>query len=60
MEEYPFIEGDRVCHIRDENLIGQITHIDRNIPHPTTCNIKWDDCEIDDIQWTNKLVLISR
>lgn len=64
---YPFTEGDTVCHISDQSLIGVVTKIDRNLPHPTTCNVRWndnsdnlpmDDLSDDDIQWTNKLVLL--
>lgn len=58
-DEYPFTEGDTVCHITDTSLTGTILLIDRNLPHPTTCNVLWDhDVEID-IQWTNKLMKVE-
>lgn len=53
--DYPFQEGDRVCHIKEQGLQGVVTKIDRNLPHPTTCNVKWDGDDFIDIQWTNKL-----
>ncbi len=53
---YPITEGDRVRHIKDSSMSGIVTHIDRNLPHPTTCNVHWDGDLDEDIQWTNKLV----
>jgi len=53
---YPITEGDHVCHIKDYSICGIVIHIDRNLEHPTTYNVIWDDCIGVDIQWTNKLV----
>ena len=59
MNEYPVTEGDMVYHVKDQDLVGVVTHVDRNLPHPTTCNVLWEGTEDDDIQWTNKLVRID-
>ena len=53
--EYPFEIGDRVCHHNDYSLTGIVTYIDRNFPHPTACNVLWDDCIRTDPQFTDKL-----
>jgi len=53
--------GDKVTHIKDSSWTGTITHIDENLIEShgvTTCNVKWDDTEELDIQWSNKLVLV--
>ena len=54
-QAYPVKEGDRVYNIKEPDVYGTVIHVDRNIPHPTTCNIKWDDCDGLDIKWTNKI-----
>ena len=62
MHEYPIEVGDAVCHRREPSLIGEVVHIDRNLPHPTTCNVRWisyDAEGIDDIVWTNKIAKIE-
>lgn len=60
MDEYPFVVGDRVYHIKDPSWTGEVIHIDRNLPHPTTCVIRWDDEEYEDsICWTNKFLRIE-
>ena len=53
--------GDRVQHVKDIGIMGTVLHIDDNLIGVTTCEILWDD-SIDgatDIQWTNKLVVVS-
>ena len=57
--EYPFIEGDRVQHYRDINLVGCVQEIDRNLPHPTTCTILWDGYLEVDIHWSNKIIKLE-
>ena len=55
--QYPFDINDRVRHISDV-VEGTILSIDKNIPHPTTCTVQWDDVNEIDIQWTNKLIKV--
>lgn len=57
--EYPVEVGDAVMHYRDSSYVGKVVHIDRNLPHPTTCLVKWEDCFALDMQWTNKLIVCS-
>lgn len=58
--EYGLAVGDRIEHRRDASLRGTIQHIDCNLPDITTCEVEWDDCPGQtDVQWTNKLVVIS-
>lgn len=58
--------GDRVEHVGDTGFPGTVTHIDDNLLMlgygVTTCCVLWDDGdgEYEDIQWTNKLVLVDR
>ncbi|PNX50173.1 MAG: hypothetical protein BV456_07610 [Thermoplasmata archaeon M8B2D] len=59
VDEYPFKEGDRVVHIKDPDWTGVIIHIDRNLPHPTTCEVLWDGYDNTNVHWTNKLSLIN-
>jgi hypothetical protein len=56
--DYPIKVGDRVKHYRDSDCVGVVTHIDMNLPHPTTCNVIWEGDDKEDIQWTNKLISI--
>lgn len=65
--EYPFEVGDTVRHRNCLALTGVVTHIDKNLPHPTTCLVRWennsgnlprDDNSDDDIQWTNRLIKV--
>ena len=61
IENFHLQVGDRVNHVKDYSWCGSIVHIDGNLIEEygvTTCNVKWDDSEDLDIQWTNKLVLI--
>ena len=57
--------GDRVEHVGDIGLPGTVTHIDSNLIElgygVTTCCVVWDDGdgEYEDVQWTNKLVLVE-
>lgn len=51
--------GDRVCHRRDETLVGVVVAVDRNLPDVTTCSVMWDDSCEGDVVWTNKLLLID-
>jgi hypothetical protein len=58
-ELYGLDIGDRVCHVKDDTLIGVITEIDDNLPDITTCRVLWAGETETDIQWTNKLVLVE-
>lgn len=58
--EYGLAVSDRVEYQREASAHGTIRHIDCNLPDITTCEVEWDDCPgQSDIQWTNKLVVIS-
>jgi hypothetical protein len=59
MSEYPVKEGDPVYHIKDLSLIGIVTHVDKNIAHPTTCNVLWNGEREEDIMWTNKIIKMN-
>ena len=60
VEDFDFKVGDRVCHVKDNNLCGQIIYIDFNLiaggESSTTCLVLWDGGDVGDIQWTNKLI----
>lgn len=55
LEEYGLYVGMRVQHIRDASWVGVVVDIDRNLQHPTTCQVRWDDTGNVDVQSTNKL-----
>lgn len=58
--EYGLAVGNRVEHRCEASAHGTILHIDCNLPDITTCKVEWDDCPGKaDVQWTNKLVVIS-
>lgn len=55
-----FQPGTRVIHYSDRTP-GVVLTLDENLIElgysSTTCTVLWDDCEVPDIQWTNKLLL---
>lgn len=58
--EYPCKIGDKVIHYKDKDVVGVITNIDTNMPHPTSCEVCWEDNPNElDIQWTNKLIVVN-
>jgi len=54
--------GDRVAHRRDPSVTGTVLSVDLgSIPEEwgvTTCLVRWDDADCNDIQWTNKLEIL--
>lgn len=65
-----FQVGDPVCHVKDDQLKGIITEMDSDhgFGGVTTCRVVWGAPSLEiamaipkedqDIQWTNKLVLV--
>ena len=56
--------GDRVEHYKELGFPGVIVQIDPyeicGFPSDvTTCQVLWDDSDTPDIQWTNKLRLLT-
>lgn len=57
---YPVAVGDKVQHKRYRRWQGEVLSIDTNMPHPTTCRVKWDEgTDESDTQWTDKLIRVS-
>jgi hypothetical protein len=56
MQECYFKVGDRVQHYRDPSYIGTITHIEDNY---LSVMVLWDDCDGEDFQWINKIILLD-
>lgn len=49
--------GDRVCHYRDDSLMGTIVIVEENM---LSCMVEWDHmlgCGLD-FQWSNKLIML--
>jgi len=68
--DYGFLVDDFVEHVRDNTLIGIVVQIDseHDLGGVTTCRVVWGAKTVaeahatdkidQDIQWTNKLVLL--
>lgn len=65
-------ETVKVGLIKEPETLGFVMHLDRNLEDTTTCNVVWghksykdsvnaliENPEILDIQWTNKLFIVS-
>lgn len=61
-QEFWLNPGDRVEHVGDPGDYGVVLSIDDNLIESygvTTCLVLWDGCNSTDIQWTNKLAMVT-
>lgn len=59
MNQYNVNVGDTVCHVKNYGVYGKVVSIDQNLEDNTTCLVIWDDSDVVDVQWTNKLIRVE-